>query len=464
MIKPMQQAHVINPTVIRAYDIRGIWNKTLTAQDFEVLARAFAADLIERGGRTVCMSHDVRHSCTEIQAAITKGLVESGIDVTHIGMGPSPMLYFAQKYLNTDAGLMITGSHNPPEYNGLKICLRDSPYFGDDLINLRDRANAGHFVQGQGQVKHTQVLDAYVDYLLKDFHLHYSTGRKMKIAWDPANGAACQVVEKLTQRLPGVHIVINGTADGAFPSHHPDPCVEENMQQLKAVVLQEGCDLGIGLDGDADRIGVVDGQGRHIMGDQLLMCLAEEIVHTHPGAIVLADVKSSQVLFDRLEKLGLTPRMTKTGHSHIKALLKNLKSPLAGEMSGHVFFADRYYGYDDGIYAALRLIGALSLRDESLSQWYDQVPKTFITPETWHLCDDEHKFTRIEEITFNLKEQGADFCDADGVRVKTEDGWWLLRASNTQAVLVSRAESHTQEGLDRLKNEIKNHLSSVNIG
>lgn len=456
-------SHIFDPSILRAYDIRGIYGKTLTIRDAEAIGLAFGTDLTGRGGRSACVAYDVRLSSPLLEQALIRGLISTGIDVTQVGMGPSPMLYFAQKYLKTDAGLIITGSHNPADYNGIKICLKTGPFFGEDIKRLGELAQEGAFIKGQGRLDQKKVLGPYVDTLVKDFDLHYSAGRPLKVVWDPANGATCPVLEKLLPRLPGEHSVINPEADGRFPAHHPDPCIEKNMQFLSQMVVQQEADLGIGLDGDGDRIGIVDNKGRLWLGDQLLAFFAEEVAETNPGAIVLADVKSSKVLFDHLASLGLQGQMVAAGHSNIKALMTSLKSPLAGEMSGHMFFADRYFGYDDALYAALRVIGALSLRQDSLAQWLDCLPKTFITPERWHVCEDARKFEIVETVKRNLQREGIEFIDADGVRVSTDDGWWLLRASNTQAVLVTRAEGQTPEGLARMIQSLNTYLHRVGV-
>jgi phosphomannomutase len=455
--------HVVNTSILRAYDIRGIFGETLTLADADLLARAFAVELLSRGGKNVCIAYDVRPSSPLIEETIVHALITSGIDVIRVGLGPSPMLYFAQKYLQTDAGLMITGSHNPTAYNGIKLCLKSGPFWGEDIQRLGRLANAGQFATGQGQVTSQSVMDAYIDHMMTDYRQHYASGRPLKVVWDPANGAACLAVEQLIKHLPGDHIVINSHMDGSFPSHHPDPCVLENVVQLSAAVREHAYDIGIGFDGDGDRIGVVDGAGRLLMGDQLLAYYAEELAKTHPGAVILGDVKSSKVLFDRLNQLGLRGQMIRTGHSYIKSCMRDLHCPLAGEMSGHMFFADRYYGYDDALYGALRLIGSLSLSPDSLASWLDAYPQTFVTPEHLYPCPDEKKFDCIEAIKQDLTAQGIHFVDVDGIRVTTPDGWWLLRASNTQAVIVSRAESLTKEGLQRLQLSIESHLQKQGI-
>ncbi|MBP6985118.1 MAG: phosphomannomutase/phosphoglucomutase [Alphaproteobacteria bacterium] len=453
----------VDATILRAYDVRGIYGKNLTAETGYLLGKAFAVDLLAQGGACVCVGHDVRLSSPELENAVVAGLSESGLRVLRIGTGPSPMLYFAQKHLGADAGIMITGSHNPAEYNGIKFCLKSGPFFGEDIQRLGEIARAGAFVEKPGVIENVSVIEEYVARLMQDYTGHYSQSRALKIVWDPANGAACNVLEYLLPLLPGEHMVLNGMGDGNFPAHHPDPCVESNMVQLARAVQDTGADLGIGFDGDADRIGVVDGEGRLIMGDQLLAFYAQELAKTHAGKPVLIDVKSGQSVLDRLQDLGLRGELTRTGHSYIKKRMQELNCPLAGEMSGHMFFADRYYGFDDGIYAAIRLIGALGLESYSLSEWLGAFPPTYITPESWHDCADTVKFGVIETIRKKLIEQQADFIDVDGVRVSTPDGWWLIRASNTQAVIVSRAEGKTTEGLKRLLKDVNDHLNQAGV-
>lgn len=458
-----KQFHTLNPTILRAYDVRGIYEKTLNSLDVYLLARAFAADLLKNNGKSVCVGYDTRLSSPELEQAVVQGLKESGLDVIRIGICPSPMLYFAQKHLNTDAGLMITGSHNPAEYNGIKFCLKSGPFFGEDIQRIGAIVEVGDFLIGEGVVKNEAILAPYVSRLMADFTQYYSDGRPLRIVWDPAHGAACHVLKELIKKLPGEHWVINGVPDGRFPAHHPDPSIEKNMTQLSGEVARHQADLGIGFDGDGDRIGVVDGKGRLLMGDQLLAFYSQELIHTHKGDSILVDVKASQVVLDRMQELGFVSQLTRTGHSYIKRRMKDLNCPLAGEMSGHMFFADRYFGFDDGLYAAIRLIGALSLQKESLAGWLDAFPETHITPEKFHPCDDSTKFQKIDAIKETLRRQNISFLDVDGVRVSSCDGWWLLRASNTQAVIVSRAESQTAEGLQRLIGEINKTLNQVGL-
>jgi phosphomannomutase len=449
----------LDPTVLREYDIRGIVGKTLVADDVEAIARGFGSMLIEAGGKSVALGYDGRLHSPELEAAAAKGLMATGLRVIRSGRGPSPMLYFASHHFGADAGMMITGSHNPPEYNGIKMMFQGHAFFGADIQELGKRVAAGDYVTGSGADEHHDIRQQYVERLAAD----YRGNRELKIAWDPANGAAGETVEMLVRRLPGTHVVINAKIDGTFPSHHPDPTVEKNLAQLKDVVAAEGCDLGIGFDGDGDRIGVVDGQGRVLWGDQILVVLARDVLADQPGATIIADVKASRLFQDEIERLGGVPLLWKTGHSHIKKKLADSGAPLAGEMSAHIFFKHRYYGYDDALYAAVRMLSVVAGGDESLAEIRDSLPPYLNTPELRFDCAEERKFKVVEEVAQRLAKEGANVIDIDGVRVETGDGWWLLRASNTQAVLVARCESTTDAGLARLKAALADQLRQSGI-
>jgi phosphomannomutase len=374
------------------------------------------------------------------------------------------MLYFAAAtpgtYGGVDGGLMVTGSHNPPDHNGFKMVLGGKPFFGDAIQKLGAMAaELGPPAGPRGRVEQHSVFADYVARLAQD----YSGGRGLKVAWDCGNGATGDVVTALVQRLPGTHVLLNQTIDGTFPAHHPDPTVPENLVQLQQAVAAESCDLGIGFDGDGDRIGVVDAHGRIMWGDQLLLILARDVLSRNPGAPILADVKSSQVLFDEIARAGGKPVMMATGHSLIKAALATSGAPLAGEMSGHIFFAERYYGFDDAIYVAVRLLDLLARADQSLADMLDALPPAFNTPELRIDCDEARKFAVVEEVKERLRRRGAEIVDIDGVRVRTEDGWWLMRASNTQAVVVLRAESSSPAGLERLKKQLAAELAPIGL-
>jgi phosphomannomutase len=380
--------------------------------------------------------------------------------VVRIGRGPTPMLYFAAATLAVDAGLMVTGSHNPPDHNGFKLVLGGKPFYAEAIQALGRAALALDAPTApRGRVEEHAIADDYIARLAHD----WDEGRPLSVAWDPGNGATGDIVTRLTERLSGTHHLINAAIDGRFPAHHPDPTVSENLAQLQREVARRGCDLGIAFDGDGDRIGVVDAKGRILWGDQLMIVLARDVLKRHPGAPILADVKASDVLFAEIARAGGKPVMLPTGHSGIKAKLAELKAPLAGEMSGHIFFGDRWYGFDDAIYVAVRLLGILGRSRDSLADIADRLPATFNTPELRLDCDEARKFPIVAEVAERLRRRGAEVIDIDGVRVKSVDGWWLVRASNTQAVIVARAEAATQDGLARLKAEIVRELGASGL-
>lgn len=452
-------AHAIDPTILRALDIRGIVGKTLSTADARAIGHAFGTIVKEQGGSLVCVGYDGRLSSEELEAALVEGLTTSGTVTHRIGCGPTPMLYYATHALVADGGIMVTGSHNPPEYNGFKMVLGNEPFFGADIQRLGSIAATGMFMSGIGAVLDETLMDDYVWQLA-----NASTGKKgLSVVWDTGNGASGEVVRRLTGLLPGNHILINNRIDGTFPAHHPDPTIPKNLKQLQNTVMRNGYDLGIAFDGDGDRIGVVDGKGRILWGDQLMMLFAEDVLRDLPGATIIADVKASQTLFDHIAALGGEPLMWRTGHSLIKTKMSEIGSPLAGEMSGHMFFADRYFGFDDAHYAAVRLLEILERSGRSLADLRDEMPKAVNTPELRFDCPEDRKFVVVEEVRAQLLTSGADFSIIDGVRVRTADGWWLLRASNTQAVLVARCESSSDSGLQRLKDELGGHLRECSI-
>jgi phosphomannomutase len=452
--------HRFDPTILREYDIRGIVGKTLFVADAHGLGRAFAVTLANAGGRRVAVGYDGRLTSPELEAALVDGLAEGGADVVRTGRGPTPMLYFAAATLQVDGGIMVTGSHNPPDHNGFKLVLGGKPFFGEAIQKIGETAlTLGPPAGKRGKVTQHGVFDDYVARVAKD----YDGTRPLTVAWDCGNGATGEVVVALTQKLPGRHVLLNETIDGTFPAHHPDPTVAENLVQLQQTVKDNRCDLGIGFDGDGDRIGVIDARGRILWGDQLLIVLARDVLKHHPGAPVLADVKASQVLFDAIAEAGGQPVMMETGHSLIKARLAETGAPLAGEMSGHIFFADRWYGFDDAIYVAVRLLGILGRMPETLADMLDKLPTVFNTPELRVPCEEERKFAIVEEVRQQLRKRGAEMVEIDGVRVRTPDGWWLLRASNTQAIVVVRAEASSEAGLARLKQELAKELAASGL-
>ena len=451
-------AHEFNPTILREYDIRGIVGDTLNESDAYALGRTFAAKARDEEARRIAVGRDGRTHSGMLEAALIRGLTEGGIDVVQVGMGPSPMLYFATHYLDVDGGIQVTGSHNPANYNGFKLLLKGRSVFGKEIQAIGERAARGDWSEGNGAIEEVDIREAYVNRLLDGF-----SGKPFRIGWDAGNGAAGPILDMLVERLPGHQHVIYSEVDGRFPNHHPDPTVEANLADLKDLVAREQLDFGIAFDGDGDRIGAVDGEGRVIWGDQLLMILAEPVLKEQPGATIIADVKASQLLFDRVGELGGTPLMWKTGHSLIKSKMKETGSPLAGEMSGHIFFKHRWYGFDDALYAAVRLIEAVSESGKSLTELKSAMPTAVATPELRFQVDEPRKFAIIDEVRDRLAADGAKVDATDGVRVSTSDGWWLLRASNTQDVLVARAESADQAGLDRLVGQIDDQLARSGV-
>lgn len=450
--------HRFDPTILREYDIRGIVGRTLHEEDAYALGRTFAAEARDQGASRLAVGRDGREHSPRLEEALVRGLTEGGIDVVRVGQGPSPMLYWAVAELDVDGGIQITGSHNPSDYNGFKMLMPGGSVFGSAIQDLGRRAAEGRWSEGQGKVEDVDIIDRYVDRLVEDFR-----GGESRIGWDAGNGAAGPALEKLIAKLPGEHHTLFTDVDGSFPNHHPDPTVEKNLEHLKALVREKGLDFGIAFDGDGDRIGAVDGEGRVIWGDQLLMILAGPVLEAQPGATIIADVKASQTLFDRIGDLGGTPLMWKTGHSLIKSKMKETEAPLAGEMSGHIFFKHRWYGFDDALYASVRLIEAVAASGKSLTALRDAMPESIATPEMRFPVDESRKFAVVEEVRDRLASDGAKVDATDGVRVSTGDGWWLLRASNTQDVLVARAEAKDAIGLERLVDDIDAQLAHSGI-
>ena len=457
--------HSFHPTVLREYDIRGIIGETLGADDARAIGRSFGSMLAEAGGRKVAVGYDGRVSSPMLEHALVEGLNASGMDVVRIGMGPTPMLYYAEASAeDVDGGIEITGSHNPANYNGFKMVFQGRPFFGADIQELGRRSSAGEWVDGSGSVEDRDVIDAYIDRMLEALDgIDPASLAGLKVGWDAGNGAAGPALEKLAARLPGEHHLLFTDVDGEFPNHHPDPTVEENLADLRNLVAERSLDFGVAFDGDGDRIGAIDGEGRVIWGDQLLMVFAEDLLARRKGATIIADVKASRALFDHVAAHGGEPLMWKTGHSLIKSKMKETGSPLAGEMSGHVFFADDYYGYDDALYAGVRLIAAAARLGKSVTELRSAMPPMINTPEMRFQVDESRKFAAIGEIAGRVAASDALADTTDGVRVTTDDGWWLLRASNTQDVLVARAESESEEGLARLVAQIDEQLAASGL-
>jgi len=457
----MSQGHKFHSSVLREYDVRGIVDDTLSGDDAFILGRSLATWMARNGiaGHSVCVGFDGRLSSPALEERLVAGLKASGCDVVRIGLGPTPMLYYGTHDMACDAGIMITGSHNPPDYNGFKFMVGGKPFYGAAIQALGTIATEGDFVAGQGTDRSVDIMDEYISALVA------AAGPlpTLRVAWDVGNGATGEVLEKLVTRLPGEHVVLNGEIDGTFPAHHPDPTVPENLEQIMAQVHADNLDIGIAFDGDGDRLGVIDGQGRILWGDQIIALLARPVLRDRPGATIIADVKASQALFDEITRLGGSPLMWRTGHSCIKDKMAELKAPLAGEMSGHIFFGDRWFGVDDALYAALRLLSVIATEEQSISALHDSLPRLVNTPEIRFDCPDSRKFEVVEEVRERLAAEDGDVIGIDGVRVNRDGGWWLLRASNTQPVLVARCEAPDDAILEALKAELLRHLRACGV-
>lgn len=474
---PRPTSHSLPAHILREYDIRGVVGTELSAADAYAIGRSFAT-MIARSdvvppdtephsppprNKAIAVGYDGRLTSPMLEDALVAGIMDSGVDVLRIGLGPTPMLYYAASTEQVDGGIQITGSHNPSDYNGFKLMFETRPFFGNDIRRLGDIAMRGQWTIGKGRVKNCDIMARYVARLLEglpqglpsEFPQRFGDS-PYRIAWDAGNGAAGPIVERLVPHLPGTHHLLFTDVDGHFPNHPPDPTEETNLTALRDLVMDKQLHFGVAFDGDGDRLVVVDSDGTMMLGDQLLQIYVTDVLRDHPGATIIADVKASQTLFDHIAALGGVPLMWKTGHSHIKskmqevAKIPGVECPLAGEMSGHIFFADRYYGYDDALYAAVRLIAALQRLGTSVTALRQAMPKMSSTSELRFAVEESRKFAIVDEVIARLVTAGADINRTDGARVMTADGWWLLRASNTQAVLVARAEAHDEAALAQL--------------
>ena len=445
-----------NPDVLREYDIRGIVNKDLTANTAYSIGRTFGHIVCSKfSEKKIATGYDGRLTSPSLHDALCAGLLESGANVFSIGLCPTPMAYFAHYHLKTDAAVMVTGSHNPPEYNGFKMVLNKHSFFADEIQNLQSLTTLKNISTGQGKLNNIDIRNEYVKNNLKNIKFN----KKMKIAWDIANGSMGTVIDSFTNQLSSAeHVVINKEVDGTFPNHHPDPTVPKNMEQLIKTVVSNSCDIGLGFDGDGDRLGVVDNKGQIIWADQYMLLLAKEISNLYENPKIIMDVKSSKVFFDEVKKFNCEPIMFKTGHSPIKEKMKEVKSPLSGEMSGHICYGDDFFGYDDAMYVGLRLLRILSNEEISLNELIGLYPKTIATPETRVDVEEIRKFEIINEIKNRLKDIKGKIIDIDGIRVENDKGWFLIRASNTQNQLTCRAESLNKDDLSDLIKLIENQL------
>jgi phosphomannomutase/phosphoglucomutase len=450
---------MFKPTIFREYDIRGIADTDLQSADVISLGRAIGTFIQRRNGNKLNVGRDVRLSGNRLRDALVEGLLSSGCEVTDIGVVPTPLLYYSVKHLGADGGVMITGSHNPAEYNGFKVVAGSTTIYGDDIQQIWRLIQGAEYASGAGTLSQTDVITPYVEEISKLITLT----RRVKVVLDAGNGTAGPTMERLLARLDVDAVPMFFEMDGRFPNHHPDPTVESNLDHLKRAVIQEKADLGIAFDGDADRIGAVDEHGTVVWGDMLLLVYAREILSRKPGATFIGEVKCSQVLYDELKRLGGNPIMYKTGHSLIKAKMKEVHAELAGEMSGHIFFQDRYFGFDDALYAACRLMEIVAASGKPLSAQLEGLPKMVATPEIRVDCPDEMKSDVVQRVAAHFKGQRP-VVDTDGVRVLFPKGWGLVRASNTQPVLVMRFEAENDALLAEYRGELESVLGSAKAG
>jgi phosphomannomutase / phosphoglucomutase len=447
---------MLKPTIFREYDIRGIAETELASADVADLGRALGTYMLRQAGARINLGRDCRLSSPRLHSALLEGLLSTGCEVTDIGVVPTPLLYFSAVHLEADGAIMITGSHNPSEFNGFKSVCGAGSLHGETIQNIRRLIEARDFATGHGTRHSMDVIPAYLDELSPQFDF----ARRVKVVLDAGNGTAGPVIHQLLKRLNVEVTELFYEMDGRFPNHHPDPTVPANLKDLRAAVLAQKAEMGIAFDGDSDRIGAVDENGEVIYGDLLLLIYAREILTRKPGATFIGEVKCSQLLYDELKRLGGNPIMYKTGHSLIKAKMKEEHAELAGEMSGHMFFADRYFGYDDALYAACRLIEIVAKSGKPLSAQLDGLPKLISTPEIRVDCPDETKFAVVARVAEQFRKT-HEVIDVDGVRVLFDQGWGLLRASNTQPVLVMRFEAASQELLARYQAEVEAALAQA---
>lgn len=436
----------LNPEIFRQYDIRGTVGKDLDADVAELVGRAYGTLLLRMGGKAAAVGRDNRLSSPELHEALVAGIRATGVHVYDTGLHPTPVLYFALFHLPVQGGVQVTGSHNPPEMNGFKVAVGTSTLYGEQIRKLYELIRDFDFERGRGRREESEVVSEYVRTIRSRIVLE----RPLEVVVDAGNGTAGPIVPDLLRELGCDVVPLYCELDGRFPNHHPDPTLVEAMQPLIAKVRETGAEVGVAFDGDADRLGVVDERGEIVWGDRLLALFAREVLARQPGAAILFEVKCSQALVEEVERLGGRPVMGQTGHSLIKERMRQENAPLAGEMSGHIFFADEYYGYDDAIYAACRLLRLLSREKASLGTLLDQIPSYPSTPETRVDCPDELKFRVVQEIGDEFRREYSTI-DVDGVRVLFGDGWGLLRASNTQPVLVMRFEAYTPERLEEIR-------------
>lgn len=447
---------MLNPEIFRQYDIRGVAGKDMTEEDVKVLGQGIGTYLSRQGNTYIAVGRDCRQTADRYSEQLIAGLTQTGCRVVDIGMCPTPVAYFAIRHLKTQGCVMVTASHNPPEYNGFKICSGVDSVYGEQIQKIREMIDNEDFVQGSGNVESYEILPPYIEYILDNITLE----RPLRLAVDGGNGTGGLTAIPILKNLGCELHELYTDPDGTFPNHEADPTVAENMTDLIALVQEKKLDVGIGYDGDGDRIGVVDADGTLIYGDQLMILFSREILSRKPGATFISEVKCSQTMYDDITKNGGQAIMWKTGHSMIKQKMKEVKAELAGEMSGHIFFSDRYFGYDDAVYATCRLLEILASTGKSVGELLADVPKTFNTPEIRVDCPDDIKFNVVEKVTDYFRSR-EEVIDIDGARVLFGDGWGLVRASNTQPALVLRFEALSEERLGVIRETVESALEKI---
>ncbi|MBW2120675.1 MAG: phosphomannomutase/phosphoglucomutase [Deltaproteobacteria bacterium] len=446
----------VNPQIFREYDIRGVVGEDLTPEVVRLLGRAFGTYMVERGGKDLVVGRDCRLSSEDFRDALVEGILSTGCSVTDIGVCPTPVYYFSLFHLKKEGGMMITASHNPPEFNGFKVSVGNQTIFGEELQNLRRRLERGGFARGRGMLSAYEIIEPYMECIRNDISL----ARPVKVVVDGGNGTAGPIVTSLLKSLGCQVVELYCEMDGRFPHHHPDPTVPEFLKDLIARVAREKAEVGLAYDGDGDRLGVIDRGGEIIWGDRLLILFAREILKSRPGAVIISEVKASQTLYDDISRHGGKPLMWKTGHSLIKQKMKETAALLAGEMSGHLFFADRYFGYDDAIYASCRLLEILARYDKGVLDLIADVPRTESTPEIRIPCPEEKKFRIVEGIRDHFS-RDHEVIDIDGARIVFRDGWGLVRASNTGPILVLRFEARDVKSLEAIREEVESRVERL---
>jgi phosphomannomutase/phosphoglucomutase len=448
----------ISPYIFREYDIRGKVGEDFTEEVVKEIGKAYGTIIKRKGGKKICCGRDGRLSSPSLQEALIEGILSTGIEVINIGICPTPVMYFSLfAFEDSDGGIQVTGSHNPPEFNGLKICVGKDTIFGSQIQEIRKIIEKKDYEKGNGKVEEREILNKYIDYVCNNIELK----RPLKVVLDPGNGVCSLTALEIFKRLGCEVECLFCEIDGTFPNHFPDPVVPENLKWLKDKVLKGGYEVGFGYDGDGDRLGVIDEKGNIIWGDQLLIIFAKDLLKKYSGAKIIGEVKCSRTLYETIAKLGGIPIMWKTGHSLIKNKMKEEKALLAGEMSGHIFFADKWFGFDDGVYASLRIAEILSQNNIPLSEYLKDIPKMYSTPEIRKECPDEVKFKVVERLVKKFKNEGLNVIDVDGARIEFKEGWALVRASNTQPVLVLRFEAETEEFLKKLQDIVYKSLEEI---